>query len=1058
MSSAAERPTGTVTFLFTDIEGSTRLLKELRDDYGTALSDHQRIVRDALASHEGWEIDTQGDSFFAAFRRAKDAVGAAVEAQRALAAHEWPQGTQLRVRMGMHTGEPAVGGERYVGLGVHRAARIAAAGHGGQVLVSQTTRELLRDDPPPDVSLTDLGEHELKDMDEPERIYQLVAPGLDQEFAPLKTTAPALAAGREGELVEAAEDTVGAMGRPWQQRRRLLVGVAGGVGIALALVVTLVLTRGSAKASSVDPNNVGVVEPNSGDVSAQVPVGHAPGAIAAGANAIWVVNTSENSVSRIDPASNNVQQTIDVGGGPSGVAVGGGSVWVTNGLDGTVSRIAPSTNNVSQTITVGSGPAAVAYGDGAVWVANAVEGTVSRVDPDSGRVLRTIPAAAGVSGIAVGFGRVWVVAPAASTLLALDPSSGAVVNRTNVGTDPSSVATGAGSVWVVNRSDGTLSQIDPGAGAVKQTIPVGRAPAAVAVGHDAVWVASSGDGTLTKIDPVRVRVAKRVQLSNAPEGVAAAPGGVYVSVRSTGRAHRGGTLRLATVFGLDFVDPALAYAPESWSTLSVTNDGLVAFRRVAGVEGGQLVPDLAEALPVATDGGKTYTFRVRPGIHYSNGRVVQPDDFRRAIERVFEVKPLSGGRPYYGDIVGAANCRPGRRCDLSKGIVTNSAARTVTFHLTAPDADFLTKLASTFAVAVPASTPPHDVGNHPVPATGPYMIASFKNGSAKLVRNPRFREWSADAKPDGYPDAIVWRAEQDAAKVKQATGRVERGDSDFAFSVVPPLGKAEIDRLTTRYPGQLRFSTSPVTNYFFLNTRVPPFDDVRARLAVNYGLDRQALASLLGRANAPTCQILPPNYPSYRRSCPYGQGGVAGVDKARRLVRASGSAGQSVVVWSPGPDHVQANYMASLLRSIGYRAKLHLIGDVGKYFDAVTNSRTRAQMGYYGWGSDFPSESEFISPVFTCAGFVPGVPPATTNPAEFCNRALDRELEHAASVQAQDPPAAHALWRALEQKLLAQAPYVPTSNRKNVDFLAKRVGNYQYHPQWGPLIDQLWVR
>ncbi|HMI28761.1 MAG TPA: adenylate/guanylate cyclase domain-containing protein, partial [Gaiellaceae bacterium] len=156
MSSAAERPTGTVTFLFTDIEGSTRLLKQLRDEYGTVLADHQRIVRDALAAHDGWEIDTQGDSFFAAFRRAKDAVGAAVDAQRALAAHDWPGDTQLRVRMGMHTGEPAVGGERYVGLGVHRAARIAAAGHGGQVLVSQTTRELLRDDPPPDVSLQDL--------------------------------------------------------------------------------------------------------------------------------------------------------------------------------------------------------------------------------------------------------------------------------------------------------------------------------------------------------------------------------------------------------------------------------------------------------------------------------------------------------------------------------------------------------------------------------------------------------------------------------------------------------------------------------------------------------------------------------------------------------------------------------------------------------------------------------------------------------------------------------------------------------------------------------------
>jgi peptide/nickel transport system substrate-binding protein len=1057
VSSAAERPTGTVTFLFTDIEGSTRLLKQLRDDYGTALADHQRIVRDALAAHDGWEIDTQGDSFFAAFRRAKDAVAAAVDAQHDLAAHEWPDGAQLRVRMGMHTGEPAVGGERYVGLGVHRAARIAAAGHGGQVLVSQTTRELLRDDPPPKVSLRDLGEHELKDMDEPERIYQLVAPGLADDFAPLKTAAPALAAGHEGELVEAAEDTVGAMPQPWHQRRRLVLGAAAAAIVALALVLALVLTRGSARASSVDPNNVGVVEPKSGDVSTAVPVGHAPGAVAAGMNAVWVANSNENSVSRIDSKTNTVQQTIDVGGGPSGIAVGGGSVWVTNGLDGTLSRIAPSTNDVSQTITVGNGPAAVAFGDGAVWVANAVEGTVSRVDPDSGRVVRTIPAASGVSGIVVGFGRVWVVAPGASSVLALDPTSGAVVNRTNVGTDPSAVATGAGSVWVVNRSDGTLSQLDPDNGTVKQTIPIGRAPTAVTVGQGAVWVVNSGDGTLAKVDPDRVRVQKRVNLSNAPEGVAVATDGVYVTVRATGRAHRGGTLRLDTTFGIDFIDPALAYAPESWATLSATNSGLVAFRRVGGVQGTQLVPNLAEALPVASDAGKTYTFRVRPGIHYSNGQLVQPEDFRRELERVFEVKPVSGGTPYYSGIVGAAKCRSGRRCDLSKGIVTDRAARTVTFHLTGPDADFPTKLALPWAAAVPASAPPRNVGNHPLPATGPYMIASFKKGSAKLVRNPRFREWSADAQPDGYPDTIVWKAEGDPAKVQASIRSLERGETDVSYSVVPPLTKGQLDRLATKYPGQLRFSTSPVTNFLFLNTKVAPFNDRRARLAVNYAFDRSAFAALLG-ASAPTCQILPPNFPSYHRTCPYGAGGVAGLDRARSLVRASGTAGQTVRVWAPTPQVVQARYMASLLRSLGYRTRVQLIGDPQKYFETIANSRTHAQTGYYGWASDFPSESGFIRPVFTCRAFVPGDPFATTNPAQFCDPALDRELEHAAAVQAVDPPAAHALWRALERKLLAQSPYVPTYNRKTVDFLAKRVGNYQFHPQWGTLIDQLWVR
>jgi len=219
MSSRAELPRGTVTFLFTDIEGSTRLLKQLRDHYEKALAEHQRILRASFDEHGGREIDTQGDSFFVAFPRAKDAVAAAVEAQRALAEQTWPEGAVLRVRMGVHTGEPTVGEERYVGLGVHRAARITAAGHGGQVLVSQTTRELLRDDPLPDVSLRDLGEHHLKDLDEPERIYQLVAPGLTDEFPPLKATASTPFAGREVELAEAAQDVVQDLAGPWRPGR-----------------------------------------------------------------------------------------------------------------------------------------------------------------------------------------------------------------------------------------------------------------------------------------------------------------------------------------------------------------------------------------------------------------------------------------------------------------------------------------------------------------------------------------------------------------------------------------------------------------------------------------------------------------------------------------------------------------------------------------------------------------------------------------------------------------------------------------------------------------------
>ncbi len=168
-------PSGVVTLLFTDIEGSTQLLHELGDAYAAALAEHRRIVRDALTAHDGAEVDTQGDAFFVAFARASDAVAAASDMQRALAAGP------IRVRMGLHTGEPRLAEEGYVGLDVHKGARIAAAGHGGQVLLSHATRALV------DVPARDLGPHRLKDLSAPERLYQLEIDGVRADFPPLKT-------------------------------------------------------------------------------------------------------------------------------------------------------------------------------------------------------------------------------------------------------------------------------------------------------------------------------------------------------------------------------------------------------------------------------------------------------------------------------------------------------------------------------------------------------------------------------------------------------------------------------------------------------------------------------------------------------------------------------------------------------------------------------------------------------------------------------------------------------------------------------------------------------
>ena len=196
----ATLPGGTVTFLFTDIEGSTRLLQELGDAYGEVVRDHRLLLRESLGDKGGTEVDTQGDAFFYSFPRARDAVAGAVAAQRALAAHEWPGGSEVRVRMGLHTGEPSVGDEGYLGLDVVRAARICSAGHGGQVLLSETTRALLGNDVPEGASVVDLGQQHLKDVQH-ERIYQLAIDG-DQKFPPLKTDTPKSASDELGDRIE----------------------------------------------------------------------------------------------------------------------------------------------------------------------------------------------------------------------------------------------------------------------------------------------------------------------------------------------------------------------------------------------------------------------------------------------------------------------------------------------------------------------------------------------------------------------------------------------------------------------------------------------------------------------------------------------------------------------------------------------------------------------------------------------------------------------------------------------------------------------------------------
>jgi YVTN family beta-propeller protein len=517
----AELPTGTVTFLFTDIEGSTRLERELRERYGEVLAEHQRLLRAAFSAHGGHEVDTQGDSFFFVFPRAKAAVEAAVEAQRALASYPWPEGGEVRVRIGINTGEASLEDGRYVGFPVHRAARISAAGHGGQILLSSSTRELVEHDLPQDQLVRDLGERRLKDLPRPERIYQLVVDGLPSEFAPLRTL-------DEQELAEAAR---AALTRR-RYRRRIAFVIPAAVLVGAAIVAAFFLTRGSG-GITVEPNSVAIIDPEKNAVVDTVLVGAMPGPVVVGEGSVWVANLQDRNLARIDAARRSVVRRIALEATPTGLAVGEGAVWIVYGRLGTVSSVDPQFNVVGEPIDPGlpSARGSVAVGNGAIWVAFDTSFLV-RLDPASRRVVATgVVSGDGSSAIAVGEESVWVASAVGSTVSRLNPRTAAEFSQFTVGREPSAIAVGGGAVWVANKGDDTVSRIDPNSGS-QTPIAVGDGPAGIAFGEGAVWVANSAAGTVSRIDPAADQVTATIDLGSRPEGVAVGNGAVWVTVQA----------------------------------------------------------------------------------------------------------------------------------------------------------------------------------------------------------------------------------------------------------------------------------------------------------------------------------------------------------------------------------------------------------------------------------------------------------------------------------------------------------------------------------------------
>ena len=878
-------------------------------------------------------------------------------------------------------------------------------------------------------------------------------PSLDPPPGTGSRWAPSPGDGRQPMLAGAA--------RP--KRMLAVTGAAAAVAALLASgLATLPTTRASLQAG---PNTVAVIDGSRNTISAVVAGAGRPGGAAYGAGATWVTDTADDLLLRIDRAG-QVVDPIPVGRGPAGVTAGDGLLWVANQLDGTVSEVNPAAGVVVATIGVGNGPVAIASGYGSVWVANATDSTLSRIDPGSGRVVATIPLGSPPTGLAAGDGGIWVTGAETGSLALVDPRTNRVSRGVPVGSSQAAVAVGAGSVWAAD-PNGTVARIDPRTGNVR-TIRLGGELAGIAYSGGAVWVSNSLAGSVIRIDP-RTGSVQRIHIGNQPTAVAPSGPGVLVTVLPSLASHRGGTLTLIAQLSShdQATDPAVAWMLPIWQMLSVTNDGLVGYQRTGGPAGNTLVPDLAQALPTPADGGRTYTFHLRPGIRYSTGAQVRPEDFRHAIERDFRLNHLGGGAGLYTGIVGASQCLRGPgRCDLARGIVTSDKANTITFHLTAPDPNFLAKLAFPFADAIPPGTPDHPIGPAQLPATGPYLTQSFvPRHSWTLVRNPRFRPWSDLAQPPGYPDRIILRLDIPPGT---AAAAVEHGRADVLLSPSP----AQLPTLATRYVGQLHFGPLGATIGLVLNTRVWPFNTLAARQALNYAIDRNKLIQLIGGplTAQPTCQILPPGLPGYQPYCPYtlnprpvGMWTAPNLAQAEHLVSVSGTRGAKVTVITGAfgtkiPVQATGRYLVSVLDQLGYRASLQVIpgGNGNAYNRRLYDSRQRMQVGWFGWYQDYPAPSDFISPLLTCHSFLPGNP-ANLNAAEFCNHRIDAQVGQALALQVHNPSTAAALWAHIDHELVGQAPWVPVYNPRSLVMLSTRVGNYQFNPYWSLLIDQLWV-
>jgi peptide/nickel transport system substrate-binding protein len=501
-----------------------------------------------------------------------------------------------------------------------------------------------------------------------------------------------------------------------------------------------------------------------------------------------------------------------------------------------------------------------------------------------------------------------------------------------------------------------------------------------------------------------------------------------------GEGKSGGSITISQTSQPDHLDPALTYTVNGIEPLWLVYTPLITYPRKEGQEGAQLIPGLAEEMPTISEDGKTYELTLRKGMKYSDGSPVKASDFEHSIKRVLNLE--SGGSAFYLGIVGAQDYVDAGKCEGDiKGIETDDQTGKITINLSEPDGSFSHVLAMWFAGLVPGDTPCEELTKDPPPGVGPYKVTeSVPNRQFVLEKNENFPDLGPDI-PAGKIDKITTVIVKSA---QRQTQDVISGKLDYMQDPPPADLKPEVK---ANYSDRYREQTTASTYYMFMNTREAPFDDPKVREAVNWGIDKPALARIFAGELAPGCSFLPPGLPGFDEAldvedCPWGNPNEPpDLEKARSLIKEAGVDGMEVTVWGNNDDPTDkvTEAYADMLTKMGFKATPKIL-DGGVYFQTIGSAKTAPQTGFLNWFQDFPHPKNFF---FLVDG--KSIQPTNSqNPGNVDDPEINKGIVEL-NLEPEITDEVAQRWGDLNRRLVEKAYIAPYGHRKLSTFFSERM-------------------